>query len=450
MGLLTSADCLKKYGAPESEKAMTLWDVPKELEIGVIPKRLYCNKDMIKPLTAAFQNLIKTGYVKELKTWDGCVSGDTEYFVGDGWKPISKYTGGLVGQVDENGLLSMVEPSRFIDYPCDRFIRLQSEQGVSQVVSGDHRVIYYDYAGREHIVLADDLLEQYKKKPHTKIKIPSTYLTSGTGIDYSDEYIRLKVAVFADGCFPTASKNAKASYCKILVSKQRKIDRIKRLLLSAGVPYKERVNCRDETTFSFYMDNTDKHFNSSWYSCSPSQLAVICDEVNYWDASVDNHRFFSTDLRSIDFVQYARGACGIRSKVVVTRVGVGVHKTCYAVTEAKTATPSLATNGTGIFEYHQPNGRKYCFTVPTGRLLLRHNGHIFITGNCFNIRKKRGASTLSLHSFGVAVDLNAAWNGFGAKPTLSAGFVKCFTDAGFEWGGTWNTPDGMHFQLKTI
>lgn len=66
---------------------------------------------------------------------------------------------------------------------------------------------------------------------------------------------------------------------------------------------------------------------------------------------------------------------------------------------------------------------------------------------CFNIRKKRGASSSSLHSWGVAIDVNAAWNGFGKKPTLSPGFVKCFTDNGFDWGGTWAKPDGMHFQL---
>ena len=69
---------------------------------------------------------------------------------------------------------------------------------------------------------------------------------------------------------------------------------------------------------------------------------------------------------------------------------------------------------------------------------------------CFNIRKKRGATSPSLHSWAVAIDLNAAWNGFGKPPTLSAGFVKCFTDAGFDWGGTWTKPDGMHFQLKTL
>lgn len=70
--MVTSAQALKKYGDPTLEKSMILWDVPTELEIGVIPKRIYCNKDFVKPLEQAFKNLISTGYVKELKTWDGC------------------------------------------------------------------------------------------------------------------------------------------------------------------------------------------------------------------------------------------------------------------------------------------------------------------------------------------------------------------------------------------
>lgn len=69
---------------------------------------------------------------------------------------------------------------------------------------------------------------------------------------------------------------------------------------------------------------------------------------------------------------------------------------------------------------------------------------------CFNIRRKKGGTTMSLHSWGVAIDVNAAWNAFGAKPTLSELFVSCFTDVGFVWGGTWTKPDGMHFQLEGI
>jgi hypothetical protein len=69
---------------------------------------------------------------------------------------------------------------------------------------------------------------------------------------------------------------------------------------------------------------------------------------------------------------------------------------------------------------------------------------------CFNIRKKRGLASMSLHSWGIAIDVNAFENGLNQTPKLSAGFVKCFTDAGFDWGGNWTRKDGMHFQLSKI
>lgn len=69
---------------------------------------------------------------------------------------------------------------------------------------------------------------------------------------------------------------------------------------------------------------------------------------------------------------------------------------------------------------------------------------------CFNIRKKRGLSSMSLHSWGIAIDVNAFENGLNQTPKLSPGFVKCFTDNGFNWGGNWTRKDGMHFELKSI
>ena len=69
---------------------------------------------------------------------------------------------------------------------------------------------------------------------------------------------------------------------------------------------------------------------------------------------------------------------------------------------------------------------------------------------CFNIRRKRGAASMSLHSWGLAIDINAAWNGFGKKPTMSPELVKCFIDAGLDWGGVWKRQDGMHFQIAKL
>jgi len=69
---------------------------------------------------------------------------------------------------------------------------------------------------------------------------------------------------------------------------------------------------------------------------------------------------------------------------------------------------------------------------------------------CFNIRQKRGQTSLSIHSWGLALDVNAAWNQFGKKPTISKALVACFADAGFDWGGIWAKPDGMHFQVSVL
>ncbi len=69
---------------------------------------------------------------------------------------------------------------------------------------------------------------------------------------------------------------------------------------------------------------------------------------------------------------------------------------------------------------------------------------------CYNIRKQRGANSQSLHSWAIAVDFNARWNQLGKQPTMSPELVKCFTDAGFDWGGNWKRLDGMHFQLSKI
>lgn len=69
---------------------------------------------------------------------------------------------------------------------------------------------------------------------------------------------------------------------------------------------------------------------------------------------------------------------------------------------------------------------------------------------CFIIRQKRGLTSLSLHSWALAIDVNAFENGLNKTPKLSTGFVKCFADAGCEWGGNWSRKDGMHFQISKL
>jgi hypothetical protein len=71
---------------------------------------------------------------------------------------------------------------------------------------------------------------------------------------------------------------------------------------------------------------------------------------------------------------------------------------------------------------------------------------------CFNIRRKRGGSSSSLHSWGYAVDINAAWNRFGIAGSMPGAVVDAFKNAGFDWGGEWKGGccDPMHFEYNYI
>lgn len=68
-------------------------------------------------------------------------------------------------------------------------------------------------------------------------------------------------------------------------------------------------------------------------------------------------------------------------------------------------------------------------------------------GYCF--RATRGGSRLSMHAYGCALDIDPERNGFGnhspnfrnCQPVLDA-----FAAEGWEWGGEWSVPDGMHWQ----
>lgn len=73
---------------------------------------------------------------------------------------------------------------------------------------------------------------------------------------------------------------------------------------------------------------------------------------------------------------------------------------------------------------------------------------IHSTAGCFNARTVARSPTNppSFHAYGAAVDINAAENALGAVPTMDQRVVAIFEDLGFNWGGDFLIPDGMHFE----
>ena len=57
---------------------------------------------------------------------------------------------------------------------------------------------------------------------------------------------------------------------------------------------------------------------------------------------------------------------------------------------------------------------------------------------------------LSMHAFGLAVDLNVSSNYFGTRGDMDPRIVEIFEKWGFLWGGRWSQPDPMHFELNRL
>ncbi|MGL4324325.1 MAG: M15 family metallopeptidase [Beijerinckiaceae bacterium] len=78
-----------------------------------------------------------------------------------------------------------------------------------------------------------------------------------------------------------------------------------------------------------------------------------------------------------------------------------------------------------------------------------------LCGGAFHFRLKRGGHTLSIHSWGAAIDLDPERNGFGRRYSENRGMmpmavVDIFAREGWIWGGRWSKADAMHFQAARL
>lgn len=81
-----------------------------------------------------------------------------------------------------------------------------------------------------------------------------------------------------------------------------------------------------------------------------------------------------------------------------------------------------------------------------GLAFMRKHG-LDLWGGCYAPRFKRTDSQEpSAHAWAIAIDMCPELGQLGASPTMPWHVVEAFVKRGFEWGGLWDDPDGMHFQ----
>lgn len=296
--------------------------------------------DMIRNLNM----VIATGYA-------GCVDKDTQFLTPTGWKSISNYQeGDLVAQVSYGSLVSFVTPQEYIKIPCDSLHRFVSD-GIEQILSDEHKIVDPSFNTQ--------LTSDFIKDADNVVDVYTAFFISGESeVDHNIAFLDTMLWLFG-----TRDKDSNCTYN--LKDINSNIDAIKAVLNKQSITYKI-----DDKTLSFVY-TPSQTFESFVITSSPdSQVYTVALLLLLSDLTTrDKDSFIITvDSSKLDQIQFFFSSCA--------------HTSIIKDNTIRMSTETIQTLKASSAEvYKTLDGNKYCFTVPSGFLLLRCNGHIFVTGN---------------------------------------------------------------------
>lgn len=314
----------------------------------------------------------------------GCVDRDSEFLSPDGWKKISEYSGEKVMQYDpEDGTGKFVDPIAYIEKPNEFFYSFQSKYGINQMLSPDHKMLFWQRVGRDrHRVQTTMTAEDYVATDNSLVQGFKTQFETAftpnitTEVPVSDSVLRLIVMFSADGFYakPNSSRGV------LHLRKERKIERAKALLDADSREYTVHQAVDGSTYIRFDANDLTKRM--VFYDASLRQLRIISEEVLHWDGNLDDSVYFTRVRDHADFIQYAFTASGYRAVLrsdAHKKDGVIDYR---VFRHDKTRVGLAGNDRTPIAKVPSVDGKAYCFTVPSGFWVMRRGGNVVMTGNC--------------------------------------------------------------------
>lgn len=326
----------------------------------------------------------------------GCLPEGTEVLTKKGWLDISKWNNEEIleinyktntNKIDVTG--QFAKPLIYHKYNTTEFLKMKNKAGTMDLISSiEHRHPHISEKGFCREFTTRELYDSWLNKNDDShiINIPETFEWFGSGINYTDEYIRLKVAVFADGHF---QKNRNTKRCYINIKKDRKKSRLEELLKKNNLDYNSSEYANGYKRYSFLMDNEDKIFKYEWFlKTNRHQREIIMDELKYWDGHIcEGNRLFNfctTNKETTETIQLIATSLGYRANLRIERRSKYKNGVIYNLNFSKGTKygcRTLKKSNVNSFEKVEAGKYMYCFTTNTGFFLIRQNNKIYVTGN---------------------------------------------------------------------
>lgn len=306
-----------------------------------------------------------------------CFTKDTEVLTTGGWLSVDKVTETTkIAAVNDDLSINFQSPAGIV-VRDDFTHRYNIKNSVVQMeLSPGHRVVYTK-EGQWAEDTAENIKLVHGKKIHT--------IATGRGSLQWTPLSALKVAYQADGRTRAYKAHGYTgdNYCyEFTFKKQRKIQRLINIL--SELPDIEYSTWEDRRGYTgFYVKTSEilmKDF--SWVNLADvsQEFAIaFCEELLHWDGKIRHAArgvYCNTNKPAIDVSQAIAVMAGLR-----THLGMYIkkgYKPCYELT-MRTYVPIDA--GSLKKEKIVFSGLMYCFSVSTGRLLIRTHGSVVVSGN---------------------------------------------------------------------
>lgn len=308
-----------------------------------------------------------------------CVPTHSEVLTRNGWKRIDEvHEGDEIMCADLNGL------NLFFDEVYHKVpVKMQDTYECRGLIATkDHRLVYRTQKDQDYRI--DFYANLLQKKDTNHIYIPLAGEFNGEGLHITDDMLKFLIAVQADGHYMYEETMSGKSYygLEFHLKKQRKIERIKDILDSLNLEYKE--NFKSDGSVSTRVYNTDeinivedlcekyldgKKFTWDWINLSKEQADLFLDEILLWDGCVSAQKYSSRERQNLDIVNAIAALNNRGSKVIGSDVFF------------KNA-PYLQLCGKETRKTSDKQREVTCVSVRSGMFLVRQNGKTFVIGNC--------------------------------------------------------------------
>lgn len=349
----------------------------------------------------------------------GCIDAQTEYLTPNGWKYISDFVDDdYVLQYNKNDdTASFIKPIYYIIKDCSYFYHFKNSKGLDQMLSEEHNVLVwkgYKSKGYNTIGMKPiEILSLGNKLNKGYYGIKSSFNINNKGVNLTNNEIRINVMISADG---TLRKN---NIIELHFKKERKIKRAIDLLKKANVKFTQYNSSFNDTYISFYNSNKFTKDLSKYWRGNLEQLKIVAEECLYWDGHHGYRSYYSsTNKNNADVIQFAFSAINIRAGISIVKPKKDNWNDVYVVTPTKNNIINITNT---INKVKSIDGKKYCFTVPTGYFVARRNGKIFITGNCGMLTVKLNETKIDLQKLDAIIN-EFVPNGFNVHSEPKAEF----------------------------